>query len=313
MKNIQFFAILIIAVTLLINSCKKEIDSPINKKSINSVLQSKRPTDQVFNVTAGRYQTIQGANGTIITFNPSSFQNRDGSIITSGTIKVTLRELYGVGEMMSYNAITTSGGKLLQSGGEIYLKATKDGAEVLSNGANVRFPTTNFSQPMNLFYGDIEVNPTFGDTTIVWSPVDSSNVTTPTIDSLTSHGYYDFYIDSFTYINCDYFYSYTSPLTDISLVSNDSMVDTNTAVFLYFPSINALSRVYSYNPLTHIFSLDNGYEIPTGLNFTVVAISEIDGNYYSYIQNHTATAGMSINMNFTPTTLAAFWAAVDAL
>ncbi len=318
MKSIKYLAICIIAIIVITSSCKKDnTDPPVPgvKSNIDNILKSKRPTDQVFSVTAGTYQTITGASGTKVSFNPSSFQNRDGSLITSGTVQVSMTELYGVDEMMSYNAITISGGRLLQSGGEVLLKASKAGAEVFSNGATISFPTTNISQPMSLFYGDFEIDSIDGDTTIVWDPVDSTIVTNPTRDSSSSSSttYYNFTIDSFTWINCDYFYSSGSPLTDINFVSNDSMVDSNTAVFVYFPSINALTRTHGFDPITHTFTLGWGYQIPVGLNFTVISISEVNGNYYSYIQNHTATSGMTINMNFSPTSLSAFWTAVAAL
>ena len=63
---------------------------------------------------------------------------------------------------------------------------------------------------------------------------------------------YNFEIDSIGWINCDYFYNSTDPLTQVEVVLPDTFNGNNSAVFIYYSDINSVASLsaVSYTHLT---------------------------------------------------------------
>lgn len=152
-----------------------------------------------------------------------------------------------------------------------------------------------------------------GDSTIVWSPVDTA--TTPVVIRQDSFGLsYNFHLDSFTYINCDYFYGSGQPLTDVQVVVPAQHVDSNTAVFMYFPTINSVARMYHYTSSTHTFNLGGSYAVPIGLAVKIVVVSTIGTqNYYEIINVPAVTSGLSVTSTPVSATLSDIQNAINSL
>jgi hypothetical protein len=68
-----------------------------------------------------------------------------------------------------------------------------------------------------------------------------------------------------------------------------------------------------YDSTSHTFGFHSDGHTPLGLGVTIVAISEINGQYYSSIIPTTTFAGTTVTLNMQATTLAAFRTAVAAL
>lgn len=307
---------LIIVVTTFY-SCKKETSPCTNcssrQFSISSFFKLSQPAMQNFNINAGQFASIIGAKGTKVFFYPTTFKNKNGQVVSSGTVTIVLQEMLKGADMILANKTTTSDGKLLQSGGQILLKAYQNNEELFINAAakpTVKIPASN-SAPMNLFYGNVTANDTLaGDSTINWTPADTSGQVTILQDSF---GLYNFQIDSFTYINCDYFYGSGQPLTDVSVVVPTQYVDSNTAVFIFFPTINSVSRFHEFNATTHTFNLGWGYKIPIGLSAKIVVVSQIGSQYYYDMQAVTISNGLSINSTPAASTLTNIQSQIAAL
>jgi len=153
--------VLAICVALsLITSCKKnDYDGGNNTILANNtatILEVFHSTPTAFSITAGTTKEVLGPQGTLLRFYPHSFRDKNGNIISSGTVNIDLTEMYAAGDMLKYYTSTNSGSAVLNSGGEVLIKATMNGEEVTANkygiGFNaVRTPTTG---PRELFYGN---------------------------------------------------------------------------------------------------------------------------------------------------------------
>lgn len=288
----------------MITSCEKdELVSTASKRQfdMSTFFAQTEPSRQNFSFTAGQYKQIIGTKGTRITFFANSFKRANGQIVTSGTINIVLQEMLTGPEMILANKSTTSNGGLLKSGGQILLKAYQNGEELLVNKASrpvVEIPTKN-NDDMNVFYGTVKVNDSLvGDTSVNWNVDTTTNVNVVN-DSFSNNNYYNFQIDSFNYINCDKFYD-QNPKSDVKITVPATFVDSNTAVFLYFPAINSVARVYKFDKTTNSFILDGGYAVPIGMNVKIVMVAKKGTQYYYEIKTATITSNFTTTMN--PTT-----------
>ena len=100
---------------------------------------------------------VTGSKGTKLFLKANSFVLPDGSV-PKGRIKVVLKECYSAADFIRENLTTTANGRLLSSGGMLYVGATADGKELkLAEGKKyiVHFPKdTSEKKPMRLFYGN---------------------------------------------------------------------------------------------------------------------------------------------------------------
>lgn len=301
----------------MIVSCEKdEITSTTSNKKqfdMNSFFSQVAPTRQSFNITAGQVQQIQGAKGTIVRFNANSFKRSNGQILNSGTVTIILQEMLTAPEMILANKTTTSNGQLLKSGGQILLKAYLGNEELLVNAASkptVEIPTKT-GDAMNLFYGTVKANDSLvGDTSINWN----QDTTTVNVvqDSARSGVYYNFQIDSFSYINCDKFYD-QNPKTDVKITVPATFVDSNTAVFVYFTAINSVARVYKFDKTNNSFILDGGYAVPIGMNVKIVLVAKKGRQYYYEIKSTTITSNFNTSMNPSSSDLNSIKTAISSM
>ncbi|MFN8283639.1 MAG: hypothetical protein U0U67_10520 [Chitinophagales bacterium] len=323
MKKATKILALLLIIGIGISSCSKDkIQKTQNARqsTLNDFYKLTQAPLQSFTINAAQFQTVVGAKGTTIYLPPSAFKTKTGAIVSSGNVIVKLQEMLKGADMILSNKTTTSDGKLLKSGGQIYIKAYKDGEELVMNKSvftNVYIPSAT-NTPMDLFYGTVTPSDSIsGDTTINWTPVDTSrNVVNTTITDTTAGHYtyaFTFKLDSLTYINCDYFYNSPNPLTNIFVTTPSAFVDSNTNVFIYFPSINSVTRMHTFNFATNTFSLSNGYFVPEGLSIKIVVIAKIEDQYYYEIKPTTVVTNLTVTSNPVAATLAEIQTAIQGL
>ncbi len=311
MKKLKLLLLAIIIVIGL-TQCKKENEtapSPASTGStsnISSFFTQNAVAKQIFTIDAGQYQSITGTKGTKVAFSPNSFKDAAGNTVT-GSVRIELREIYSKADMIKSKAPTISGGQLLISGGEIFMQAFQGSQELSlasSNSVYVMMPTDNTnngtSPYMQEFYSDSEF---LGDSLDWDSSIDSSTVNV-VVDSSGMGGgtYYYFPINSLNWINCDYFYASPGPFTSVFVNTSGSFNSTNTTVFLSFNGINAAAYLSQTTTNNQLFSA--WYNLPIGMNVTIVAISEISGQYYSSFTPATLTSGFNPTITLNATTLA---------
>ena len=99
---------------------------------------------------------------------------------------------------------------------------------------------------------------------------------------------YNFTMDSIGWINCDYFYNSTDPLTGVNVILPDDHNGSNTLIFIYYSDINSVANMHDYDNDSN-FDLGSGYSTPVGMDITFVTISEIDSIFYYNLTNTTLT------------------------
>jgi hypothetical protein len=326
MKTRNIFQLLLIA-TLGMTSCKKDKNTTNNDHpntetgNLQSLFTSLKSTPQEFSVKTGTYTTITGAGGTLITFHPTSFLDKDDNILPDGTdIKISLIEALDYKSMIANRVQTiTQNRQRLISGGAIHLAVSSEQASSVKIASyDLSYITTNNppSELMALYLGYEEAQP--AGNTVMWYDDTTGTTKSTRIDNNTGiNNFFSFDgVTSLGWINCDYFYNSPDPKTDIGVAfPNSSFNHKNTEVYVVFPSINSVSSMYNYIENANSFTFGyTGYHIPIGSNIHIMTVTEKDNQYYMYVQkninvtnNHTVTA--------TPesATLAEITAALQAL
>jgi hypothetical protein len=323
MKNQIKLNAIILAAVLLVFSCAKEeftTNTYAKKQSaLTDLFKNIAPTMQNFTITAGQQQLVTGEKGTKITFYANSFKKKDGTILTSGSIKIVLQEMLTANKMILAKKSTTSNGNILRSGGQIFIKAFLGSEELIVNEASkpsVSILSTTF-EPMSLYSGTVKpMDSIAGDTIINWDITKDSIVFKQ--DSAGGGGggnyvgSYNFKFGNFGYWNCDQLYNDPSPKTEMYIGTPSGFVDSNTAVFIYFTSLNSVARCEGFNYTTNKFYLNHS-QASVGLACKIVLVSKKDNKFYFDLKSATVTAGFNITMTPVESTEAAIKAAIDAL
>ena len=312
---------IILGIAFGISSCsdnKKNPVNPVNTNTVQAMFQQMAETPQSFTVTAGTSKTITGARGTVITFNPQSFKDGAGNIISSGDVDIKLTEAYTPGQMIMNGLNTTTvSHNLLTSGGSVNIVATVNQHEVFANNYKLSFPQpANSDNPMALYKGTTTTE--LPGARNIWGDDTTSTIMRTTKDSLNQNSF--FYVFdtcvNFNWINCDHFYSAPDPKTDIKVVMPDTSYNsTNTQVFVVFPTINSVASMYSYDVATHTFSFGfPAYYLPVGTVIKIVVLGGKDNTFFMDKQtNVSVTSGMSVTSNPTTTTISTIQSTLSTL
>jgi hypothetical protein len=324
MKKTQML-FLVSAMAIVIAGCKKEETTGLPN---TPVAPGQHALFQVFedNLTnATQHFTlnvdgapgyVQGAHGFYGAFAINAFRHADGTAVT-GNVDIDLVEAYTVGQMLLLNKQTMGldGGQLkpLVSGGQFRLRAFQNGSalKLAPGGAYIGVPTNNVPDPnMSVFSGNVD-----DAGTITWSEWPANPIvaldSVPADSTGGNYFYYNFPSDSLGWINCDYFSSSSQPLTGVQVTCPVDYDHSNTMVWIVFPDLNSMTNVWE--GVDNVFATGSWYTIPVGLNITVVALAEVDGEYFSSFSNAVVSDNLNLNITMQPTTLAAFDQAVGGL
>jgi TonB family protein len=150
--------------TFLKESAIKASSAVIQTDTIDSLSDIYRHFDkkpQIFSIQANRDTTIVCKEGTSIKINANSFvAEKTGSEI-SGNVLLAVKEYYKMSDIILSNLTTTSGDKILETGGMIHISATADNKNCIikpGNNIEIGFPYSNKKEDMDLFYGEWENN-----------------------------------------------------------------------------------------------------------------------------------------------------------
>ena len=301
------FVFTIISASL---SCSKNknTQTPVQTVSWSGL----RSTPQTYTVMAGRDTVLMGQDSTVMHFYPNSFMLANGSIIATGSISIQLIEMYTPGIMIANGATTTnaSDSTMLQSGGQVYIRATMNGQEVFANKYGLGFRQPGYSsQPMELFYGSAGST----DSTTQWTISDTSKhgTTAPgtTADSSTStstnpHPNFMYIFDSctsFNWVNCDQYAGNGAEDKLFIQLPDDSYSDANTVVFLALPVANSVEQGISDGPGRYLVT-----HIAGGITYKAIAITNKNNVYYYCELTGTTTTSHTVTtvpMAMAPETL----------
>lgn len=159
---LPFFAILLLA------GCAQDTKRQYTAmNSLEDVLTNLAPLEQSFEVDPTKEAILEGEQGTAVYVPANAFEFEDGSTPT-GPVTMALKECYSLTSMIGEGLTTTSGGRLLETGGMVKVTATADSKELkLKEGTAmvVSFPKKGNTNPMDIFY-DFH----FNDTISTWVP-----------------------------------------------------------------------------------------------------------------------------------------------
>jgi len=304
-KHLLLITLLILGVTFF--SCKRKyqiVPPPTPSSSIHdTILKNREDSRSLYYIGGGAGGDFTTDAGIQFHIPYYSFRDlADDTVLSTVTIEVI--EILDPSDMILLNRPTTSSNAVLVTGGQFKVSFSVNGNPVFIGDSTIfaRVPTADPDLNMIMFEGT-EDNTTFVD----WTPVTDgfgANVPTPvSVDTINGalFYYYDIVIDSTisNWINCDYFYNFNSPKTDITLTLPELHDNSNTFMFVHFDGIQSVMAGY--------FDGDNFVTpatIPIGSLVTIVIISEIDDNYYSKFIPITVGSGYSATITPDPTTYA---------
>ncbi len=140
-----------VIIVSIVTGCSDKKSLPFDKE-----LQQLSNPSQFFSITNDKGDTIETKNGTRIIIQPNTFVFSDGQD-AKGSLQIEIREVFDKSEMILNSLGTVSDGRLLESFGMIYLKATSGEKElkIKENGAIiVSIPNRKDGYAGELFYGE---------------------------------------------------------------------------------------------------------------------------------------------------------------
>jgi hypothetical protein len=277
-----------------------------NSTAIEKFFKQNQKPSQVFIINAQQENTVTGTGGTRVKIAPNSFVDKNGEVV-KGDVEFEMKEMYTKSDMILSNAHTVCNDMPLKSGGEVFLGAERNGEPlILANDKpiSVEIPATS-QEPMQLFAGKPNRN------TVNWNLANSTNVT-PVANSNSSTGFsYNFTSANMNWLNCDKFMPGTSANTKVNVRLPQQYDTTNTAVFIVYRGQNTVTKFdgfTKYDGSTRMLTTQSmfdtkWYSVPQGSDVTIVAIAEINGQYYSSMDHTLIKKDHVADLVMTPTTL----------
>lgn len=330
MKRSSVIILLILAVVFAMSSCKKDSDVFIPDPNLTAgpdttwfnFLPDSTPSRRLLaSIAPAVYTdsfevnnspaTILSPDGLTCVFPPLCCVTPNGLSVT-GKVYVQMLLIRKKGDMLAADKPTISNGRLLVSGGEIFVKLTKNGDELrLAPGKSIVLKY-NDPQPvsnMRLFYGD-ETNPNRFN----WILADSLGAGTQTIT--IGNNFYQLVSSRLRWINCDAFAD-TLGTSRVQITASLSPIYTNVNTVCYLVFNNRRSVIGMYgSAITRKFQ--SGL-VPVGEPATMVVISKLGNQYLigkqTFItgQNTTAVNQQIVSTVPLPTSLPDIKAYLDTL
>ena len=292
---------LVLAVFLL-TSCQKDIDiftadnttagldtnwvasvtdiSPIT--ALKNLLNKELTHDSIDAAAGGTFHTSEGLT-VIVT--PQSLQMSNGQSAT-GKIYIETLLIRQKGDMVKADKPTTSFGRILISGGEIFIKARKDNEELHlagGKGIYIKYSDPSPSSLMKLFYGDESSVERFN-----WIKSDSLNGGIGI--STQSNAGYEIFSTRLRWINCDYFADSSGTRVNVTASMPADYTNANTSVYLVFKDINSVAGMYG-DVVSKKFTSP---KIPSGKSAVVISITKKGTNSY-YLGHENIITGQTSN------------------
>jgi hypothetical protein len=299
MKSTLLSAAILATAIVSVTACKKDKSTP-NYAKADDFLASHAIKVQSFTGNAGTGFSIIGEKGTKVTFTPNAFVDGNGNAV-SGNVTVTLKEVLSKKDVLFSGVMTESNGQLLESGGEILVKAQKDGADLRLNpalqndGARVEIPKVMNDKDMGLFVQDKrqQGGATGGNqqqqSPFTWNPA-------PYYPFGNGPNSYTFSLPSFTWVNCDRFYSDPNPKTTITALPafQDNNQVSDLQVMLVFKNIATVVTL----PFDYTAAKFQSYQnsLPIGLQADLIILGKDSDGFIQFgTQSITIGAGMHID------------------
>jgi hypothetical protein len=299
----------------LISACKKDHDdettAPVvpTHSTLRDFFAAHRDMEtQNFTVNAASGAMIVGARGTRITFPPNGFRYSDGGGV-SGDVQIGLLEAPDIEDMIWYNVQTVGihngTDRLLRSGGEIRVTASRNGAAVQLGplGMEVQMVNDDTYGSMDLYIANSP-----RDSGMVWSLVEDAVVNAISDTSWTDSILYVFHADSLQWINCDQYINTSNTTLVTASIAEGQPIDS-MMVWIAYPQENAVMNMTATGDLVFTTWQVVQYNRPA----VVVGLYRLGTQYYSAFNSVYVTDQMNVPLTFSPTTLDQFQQDIDGI
>ena len=293
LKKQTFLFAIIVSAVFTITSCKKDriepvAETPNEYNNVNDYLNSKKQEEQDFVITGPSNDTIVGNQGTRVYGSKNCLQNANGDTIDY-PFTIHLVEIYTPKDMIYWQMPTVSSGNILETDGEIRIRATKDGQDLLLN-CPFAFEMPNASPNNNMtLYTGLD-NGTF---------IDWVNTNIPFV--LNNYGYLGS-TPSFGWLNADIQIGNGTGNT-LTFTSRTDIL-TNVGIFIYFPDTKSVMQVYNQT---------SGL-IPDGSTVKIILMAQnASGSLFTYTETRTVSSSSTIDLSLTEISDADLTAYLDAL
>ena len=269
-----------------------------NTASINDLFDVIVPDIIVDSFNAGTSGTLRYGDSLEIAYDSSSFVTNGTSSTLSGKARIEITQLKRKGDFIKiFRPTTTSNGSLLETGGGLYIRASKDDKELsVATGKTIqiKYSDLDSSKPnMQIFYGreGIPVPIRGIDTSFSWiRDFDTSYLSTwskistnPLVPS-----YYGYTVKSknLHWITADRYVDSTLPKTKVTAILSPNYTNKNTAVFAVFANQKTVVSLRG-DYASRSFFANN---IPLKSAIKLVSLSKIGGDFYLGVKDISSVA-----------------------
>lgn len=230
----------------------------------------------------------------------NSCTNGNGSPITgnSSKIKAEIIWLKKKGDFVKYAAPTTNVFSLLEAANYCDIKLTKDGQEVAlapNSQIKIRFKDSTANSNMKFFAGNAIKY--FKDSVFAWSPSSDGKVDLWKDNSNGSGSRilgYEFTTNRIRWFGAAKYADSSAPKTKINVILPPNFTNKNTVVFAILKNTKTIVSLLGNMENKTFFTLN----IPVNTEFTLVAVSRINGDYY--FDNRVIKAASANPITLTP-------------
>lgn len=290
-KKLNLVILVVVAISLTM-SCKKDRIEKKEKNEyapVNTYLDSKKQQEQEFVITGSSNDTITGNQGTRLLAGKDCLMFPNGDTVAY-PFTIKLVELYIPKDMIYWQIPTVAGGNILDTDGEIRVRAVKDGQDLVLRPScfyRVMMPNSAPSSNMREFLGfdgggfiDWTDNPANLSVTTTVSPIFSTD----------SYGYIGD-IPRLGWLNCGILAN-NSPGSTITFTSETDNLQ-NVGTFVYFPATKSVMQ--AYNSVTGL--------IPNGASIKIILIGmQSSGALFYFYKNTSITGPTTIDVEMTAIT-----------
>ncbi|MBI2279906.1 MAG: hypothetical protein HYU68_04355 [Bacteroidetes bacterium] len=290
-KKINLVILVVVAVSLAM-SCKKDRIEKKEKNEyapVSDYLDTKKQQEQEFIITGSSNDTITGNQGTRLLAGKDCLMFPNGDTV-GYPFTVKLVELYTPKDMIYWQIPTVSGGNILETDGEIRVRAVKDGQDLVLRPScfyRVMMPNSAPKSYMREFLGfdasgfvDWTDNPAALSVTTSVSPIFSTD----------SYGYVGD-IPRLGWLNCGFLANNGSGSTITFTSETDNL--QNVGTFVYFPATKSVMQ--AYNSVTGL--------IPNGASIKIILIGmQSSGALFYYYKDTSISGSTTIDVEMTAIT-----------
>jgi hypothetical protein len=265
-------------------SCQGEIDTvltPAKTVSLEEFFTRNTPAPKKLSANSSSTIFLTTSKGSNVRFPANAFVTQAGVPVT-GDVNIEVQEISDPMNMILANKPTMSNGALLESGGEFYIRVTKNN-EVLKLAPNsfVNIDINKNMTGMKVFNGRPQA-----DGTVNWvENTNTGNFVFP--DSL---GKTKMFADSVEWINCDKFYN--DPTITYSVLPGNCPLIDSTKIYLHLTGRNTVMS-FPKNGISNQLIASNA---------TIVAICVKGGTLYTSVMSVVLQDGKSVTLQFSEST-----------